>query len=62
MTMLESPPFDTAVTDRLLATTRSVRRRLDLRERRKRREQQNPGEQKIPASQNNRLACDLHFF
>ena len=30
MTMLESPPFDTAVTDRLLATTRSVRRRLDL--------------------------------
>ena len=31
MTMLDSPPFDTAVTDRLLATTRSVRRRLDLR-------------------------------
>ena len=30
MTLLESPPFDTAVTDRLLATTRSVRRRLDL--------------------------------
>ena len=30
MTMLEAPPFDTAVTDRLLATTRSVRRRLDL--------------------------------
>ena len=30
MTMLESPPFDVAVTDRLLATTRSVRRRLDL--------------------------------
>jgi nitroreductase len=30
MTMLESPPFDTAVTDRLLTTTRSVRRRLDL--------------------------------
>ena len=30
MSMLESPPFDTAVTDRLLATTRSVRRRLDL--------------------------------
>jgi len=31
MTILESPPFDVAVTDRLLATTRSVRRRLDLR-------------------------------
>ena len=30
MTILESPPFDVAVTDRLLATTRSVRRRLDL--------------------------------
>jgi len=30
MTLLESPPFDVAVTDRLLATTRSVRRRLDL--------------------------------
>ena len=30
MTMLAPPPFDVAVTDRLLATTRSVRRRLDL--------------------------------
>ena len=30
MTLLESPPFDTAVTDRRRATTRSVRRRLDL--------------------------------
>ena len=30
MTILEAPPFDVAVTDRLLATTRSVRRRLDL--------------------------------
>jgi nitroreductase len=27
---LESPPFDIAVTDRLLSTTRSVRKRLDL--------------------------------
>ena len=30
MTILEIPPFDLAVTDRLLATTRSVRKRLDL--------------------------------
>jgi nitroreductase len=30
MTILETPPFDVAVTDQLLATTRSVRRRLDL--------------------------------
>jgi nitroreductase len=30
MRTLESPPFDLEVTDRLLATTRSVRRRLDL--------------------------------
>jgi nitroreductase len=30
MRVLDSPPFDVAVTDRLLATTRSVRRRLDL--------------------------------
>jgi len=30
MTILESLPFDLAVTDRLLATTRSVRRRLDF--------------------------------
>jgi nitroreductase len=30
MTVLDSPPFDLSVTDRLLATTRSVRRRLDL--------------------------------
>jgi nitroreductase len=30
MTILETPPFDTAVTDQLLATTRSVRKRLDL--------------------------------
>jgi hypothetical protein len=30
MTILETPPFDVAVTDRLLATTRSVRKRLDL--------------------------------
>jgi nitroreductase len=31
MTTPESPPFDTTTTDRLLVTTRSVRRRLDLR-------------------------------
>jgi nitroreductase len=30
MAVLDSPPFDLAVTDRLLGTTRSVRRRLDL--------------------------------
>lgn len=30
MTTLATPTFDTEVTDRLLATTRSVRRRLDL--------------------------------
>jgi nitroreductase len=31
MTILETPPFDVAVTDHLLATTRSVRKRLDLK-------------------------------
>jgi nitroreductase len=30
MPVLESPPFDTTVTDKLLTTTRSVRLRLDL--------------------------------
>jgi nitroreductase len=30
VTTLQSPPFDIAVTDRLLSTTRSVRKRLDL--------------------------------
>jgi nitroreductase len=30
MPTLESPPFDTSVTDKLLSTTRSVRLRLDL--------------------------------
>jgi nitroreductase len=30
MSVVESPPFDTAITDKLLSTTRSVRLRLDL--------------------------------
>jgi nitroreductase len=30
MATIDSPPFDVTVTDRLLATTRSVRKRLDL--------------------------------